>query len=308
MNLSLITCNLVFLCLLSSTALSQEVIPLYDSEIPNSKPTPDTENTRMDGDILVISNVSRPTLTVYLPDPSKATGEAIIVVPGGGYNIIAGGHEGIDVAKRFSDMGIACFILKYRIPKSEWLVNPEIGPIQDAQRAIKLVRMNAKKWKISKNKVGILGFSAGGHLASTAATHFNKAYIPKKKKISFRPDFAVLVYPVISFTDDSATHTGSRDNLLGKNASPEKLREYSNELQVTEETPPTFLVHAKDDPVSVRNTELFADALNAKGISSEVLLYESGGHGFGLVNKTSDISWPDRVREWISRVVGKKHY
>jgi acetyl esterase/lipase len=301
MNLSFIRNNLIILCLVAVNSFSQQVMPLYDGEIPNSKPSPDTEKSETSEGMLIISNISRPTLTVYLPDPSKATGEAIIVVPGGGYHIVAAGHEGEDVAKRFNEMGIAAFVLKYRIPNSEWMANPEIGPIQDAQRAIQIVRLNAKKWKIDKNKVGMIGFSAGGHLASTAATHYNTSYIPKKKKISFRPDFLILVYPVITFVD-SAAHTGSRKNLLGENPTPEKMREYSNELQITPETPPTFLVHAKDDPVSVRNTILFADSLAAKGVLSEVLLYEAGGHGFGLVNKTSDILWPDRVREWLKKV------
>ena len=198
-------------------------------------------------------------------------------------------------------MGIAAFVLKYRIPDTTWMIHPEIGPIQDAQRAIQMVRENAKKWNIRTDRVGILGFSAGGHLASTAATHFKKSYIPNKKNISLRPDFLVLVYPVISFVD-SAAHIGSMENLLGKNSSMEKRKEYSGELQVTPETPPTFLVHAKNDPVSVRNTMLFADSLNAKGVFSEVLLYEEGGHGFGLVNKTSDILSADRVREWLNKV------
>jgi acetyl esterase/lipase len=181
------------------------------------------------------------------------------------------------------------------------MVNPEIGPIQDAQRAIQIVRQNAKKWNINKDKVGVLGFSAGGHLASTAATHYNHAYIPNKKKVNLRPDFLILVYPVITFVD-TAAHNGSMTNLLGPNPTEEKKREYSNELQITSQTPPTFLVHAKNDPVSVRNTILFADSLNAKGVFSEVLLYEEGGHGFGLVNKTSDIQWPDRVREWLKKL------
>ena len=143
----------------------------------------------------MIHNVSRPTLDCLLADPAKATGEAIVVVPGGGYGIVAAGHEGVDVAKRLNELGIAAFVLKYRIPNAEWMENPEIGPIQDAQRAIQLVRLNAKKWKVNKNKVGMLGFSAGGHLASTAATHFNKSYIPKKKGISLRPDFACVDLP-----------------------------------------------------------------------------------------------------------------
>lgn len=304
MNLSLIKFKMTILCLSALSAFSQQVMPLYDGKIPNSKPAPDTERSETNEGIFVIHNLSRPTLTVYLPDPAKATGEAIVVVPGGGYGIVAAGHEGVDVAKRLNELGIAAFVVKYRIPNAEWMENPEIGPIQDAQRAIQLVRLNGLKWNVNKNKVGMLGFSAGGHLASTAGTHFNKSYIPKKKGISLRPDFLVLIYPVITFTD-TATHTGSRDNLLGPNASPEKLKEYSNELQVTPETPPTFLVHAKDDPVFVRNTILFADSLNAKGVPSEVLLYESGGHGFGLVNPTSDINWPDRLREWMNKLPAK---
>jgi acetyl esterase/lipase len=301
MNLSFIHYKLIALLLFTGNVYSQQVYPLYHSKIPNSKPSVNTESSTVRDSILIVSNVSRPTLTAYFPDPSKATGEAIIVVPGGGYSILAAGHEGTDVAMRFKEMGITTFVLKYRIPNSEWMINPEIGPLQDAQRAIQIVRENAKKWKINKNKVGILGFSAGGHLASTAATHFNKSYVPNKKKTNLRPDFLVLIYPVITFTD-SALHKGSMENLLGKNASPEKRREYSNELQITPQTPPTFLVHAKDDPVSVRNTILFADSLNAKGVFSEVLLYESGGHGFGLVNKTSDIMWPERVRDWLRKI------
>jgi acetyl esterase/lipase len=214
---------------------------------------------------------------------------------------VAAGHEGADVAKKLNEMGITAFVLKYRIPDTTWMVNPEIGPIQDAQRAIQMVRENAKKWNINTHKIGMLGFSAGGHLVSTAATHYKKSYIPNKKKISLRPDFVVLIYPVISFVD-SAMHRGSLENLLGKDATLEKRKQFSAELNITPQTPPTFLVHAKDDPVSVRNTILFADSLNEKGVFSEVLVYESGGHGFGLVNKTSDISWPDRLREWMNKL------
>jgi acetyl esterase/lipase len=298
MNLSFISCKLIVLSLITLNTFSQQVMPLYPSVIPNSKPAPDTESSTINDGILVISNINKPTLTVYLPEESKATGEAIIVVPGGGYHIVAAGHEGSDVAKKLNEMGIAAFVLKYRIPDTTWMINPETGPIQDAQRAIQIVRENAGKWKIKKNKIGMLGFSAGGHLVSTAATHYKKSYIPNKKKISLRPDFVVLVYPVISFVD-SAMHKGSLENLLGENASLKKRKEFSAELNVTPQTPPTFLVHAKDDPVSVRNTTLFADSLNAKGVFSEVLLYASGGHGFGLVNKTSDISWTERLHKWM---------
>lgn len=290
------------LILASMNVFSQQVFPLYPSEIPNSKPSPDKEATTVNPDsIVVISNISRPTITAYFPPEGKANGDAIIVCPGGGYSIVAAKHEGIDVAKRLNEMGITAFVLKYRIPNAEWMQNPEIGPLQDAQRAIQFVRENAKKWKLNKKRIGMMGFSAGGHLASTAGTHFKKSYIPNKKKINLRPDFLVLVYPVISFSD-SIGHTGSRDNLLGKNASKEKIEEYSNELQVTEKTPPTFLVHAKDDWVNYRNTIAFADALNEKGVEAEVLLFEVGGHGFGLTNKKSDIQWIERMQRWLEKI------
>jgi acetyl esterase/lipase len=280
-------------------SFSQQEIPLYDNEIPGSKPSPNLESSTInEGGILIIDKVSRPTLTAYFPPQGKANGTAVIICPGGGYGVLAASHEGSDVAKRFNEMGITAFVLKYRIPNDEWMVNKETGPLQDAQRAIQLVRENAGKWNVNKKRIGIMGFSAGGHLASTAGTHFKKPYIKVKKKTNLRPDFMILVYPVITFVD-SVAHTGSRDNLLGKNPSAEKLKEYSNELQVTPETPPTFLVHAKDDPVSYRNTILFADALNKNNVYSEVFLYEAGGHGFGMINKSSEIRWMDRVEKWI---------
>jgi acetyl esterase/lipase len=301
MNLSFINSNLIILILLAFNSYSQQVLPLYPNGIPNSKPVPDTESSATNDGIVIVSNVSRPSLTVYLPDKSTSTGEAIIVVPGGGYHILAAGHEGVDIAKHLNERGIAAFVLKYRIPDTTWMIKPETGPIQDAQRAIQIVRENVKKWNLNKDKIGMLGFSAGGHLVSTVATHYNKAYISNKKKINLRPDFVALIYPVISFVD-SSMHIGSAENLLGKNASLEKRQEFSAELNISPETPPTFLVHAKDDPVSVRNTILYADSLNAKGVFSEVVLYESGGHGFGLVNKTSDISWPEKLHEWMKKL------
>ena len=171
----------------------------------------------------------------------------------------------------------------------------------DAQRAIQLVRENAKQYGIDKDRIGLMGFSAGGHLASTAGTHFNKQYIPGKKKTNLRPDFMILVYPVISFAD-SIANMGSRNNLLGENPSPEKIREYSNELHVTKKTPPTYLVHAEDDSgVKVQNMLLFATALQEHKVPFDFYLYEKGGHGFGVNNKTSDIKWMDLVEDWMKR-------
>lgn len=222
MNLSFMKYLIIsILIILTMNSIAQEVIRLYPGAIPNSKPSPDLEYSEINDDnILLISKISRPTLTAYFPAPGKSNCDAIIICPGGGYSIVAAGHEGADVAKKLNELGITAFVLKYRIPDSSWMINPETGPLQDAQRAIQVVRENATRWKISKNSIGILGFSAGGHLASTAATHFNKAYIPNRKRISLRPDFLVLVYPVITMTD-TAQHISSKKICLAK---PQQLK------------------------------------------------------------------------------------
>ncbi len=282
---------------------AQTTYPLYEKEIPNSKPAANEEQSTTGADgILRISKVSIPSLTMYVPEEGKANGTSVIICPGGGYSILAASHEGSDVARRLNEMGITAFVLKYRIPSDETMVDRSIGPLQDAQKAILMVRENAAKWHLKKNKIGIMGFSAGGHLASTAGTHFNKSYIDNPKKISLRPDFMILGYPVISFTD-SLAHMGSRNNLIGKDADFLKIVLYSNEKQVTDKTPPTFLVHAKDDgAVKVANTTEFAGALQRHRVPVEVYLYERGGHGFGMKNKTSDVRWMDLLQEWLKKM------
>jgi acetyl esterase/lipase len=282
---------------------SQKIIPLYKDAIPNAKETADEETGQSLGDnVYNISNISRPTLTIYLPPKEKANGTAVIICPGGGYRVVSAQHEGIDVARRFNEMGIAAFVLKYRLPDDKFMTNKEIVPLQDAQRAIQIVRSNAKRYHINKDRVGILGFSAGAHLASTAGTHFKTAYIDNKKKINLRPDFMILVYPVISFTD-SIGHIGSRDRLIGNNPSEEKIKAYSNELQITPHTPPAFLIHAKDDKaVPVKNSLAFAAALKKNKVGAEVYLFEKGGHGFGMNNKTSKLKWIDLVEQWIKNL------
>lgn len=285
-----------------SAVSAQTTLPLYKDSIPNSRWTPDTETSEINADsVLIVHNISRPTLSVYLPPKNQRTGAAVIICPGGGYWIAAAGHEGSDVAKKFVEMGIAAFVLKYRIPNDQTMINKEIGPIQDAQRAIQVVRENATTWGIEKDKLGIMGFSAGGHLASTAGTHFQNTYIDNPAGTNLRPDFMILVYPVISF-NDSIGHIGSRDQLLGKVPSPEKIKAYSNELQVTANTPPTFLVHAKDDPVKVENSLAFADALKKANVPVEIYLYEKGGHGYGMYNKTSPVRWMDLVQQWMRKM------
>lgn len=279
--------------------MSQKIIPLY-TDIPNSIKTENIEKeTHENGGVLIVSNVSVPTLTVFLPTEKKANGTAVIICPGGGYGILAADHEGYAVAKRFNEMGITAFVLKYRIPNDATMPDKSIGPLQDAQRALQLVRMNAQQWHVDTHKIGIMGFSAGGHLASTAGTHFDKAVIRNEDHINLRPDFMILIYPVISFTD-SIGHIGSRDNLLGKNPGEEKIKYYSNELQVTDKTPPTFLVHSKDDDaVKVNNSIDFAAALTAHGVKNEVYLFEKGGHGYGMNNPTSDVKWMDKLSAWL---------
>ena len=280
-------------------AQSPAAIHLYDGKIPNSKVYSVEEKWEESGGILRVSEISKPTLTPYLLSKDKANGTAVIIFPGGGYRINAIGHEGFDIAKKLNEWGVTAFVLKYRIPNDAAMENKEIGPLQDAQRAIQLVRERAAEWNINPDRIGIMGFSAGGHLASTAGTHFEKAVIENPKKINLRPDFMILGYPVISF-DSEIMHGGSRENLLGKNPVQEKIYEYSNERQVTAKTPPTFLVHASDDQaVQPENSIRFYQALVKNKVPAELHIYQAGGHGFGLHNKTTTDNWMERLQSWL---------
>ena len=282
----------------NSDKIAASIIKLYPDKIPNEIVGPDTE-TKADDGIPRISNISRPTLTVYLPAKEKATGAAVVICPGGGYGINAYKHEGTDVAELLAAKGIAAFILKYRLPSDKIMKDKSIGPLQDAQQAIRIVRQRAKEWNVNPSKIGIAGFSAGGHLASTAGTHFQKSLIDNPENTSVRPDFMILLYPVISFTD-SIGHIGSRTNLIGKDPSADMIRLYSNELQVTSQTPPTFLMHAgDDDAVQVENSLRFYEALNDNKVPAELFIFPKGGHGFGLVNPTSPDRWMDRCLDWM---------
>ncbi len=281
---------------------AQQIMPLYNDSIPNSIAGKDEETITYKDGIMIVSKVSRPTLTAYLPSPAIATGTAVIVCPGGAYSILAASHEGSEVAKELNKVGVAVFVLKYRIPSDATMPNKEIGPLQDAQQAIKTIRSRATEWNINPAKIGIMGFSAGGHLAASAGVHYTKALIENPTNISLRPDFLILIYPVISF-QDSLTHSGSRNNLLGKNVSQAKKDYYSNELQVTDNTPTTFLVHATDDnAVKVDNSIKFYEALVQHHVPAEIHIYEKGGHGFGTLkhNITTD-SWMDRLVDWLKQ-------
>jgi len=266
---------------------SHEVEPLWSNSAPGSKG--DT-----DGD--------KPTLTIYLPAKEKSTGTAVVICPGGGYGNLAMDHEGHQIAQWLNSLGVAGFILKYRHSNSgAGYGHP--APLQDAQQAIRIVRSRAEEWNIETKQIGILGFSAGGHLASSTGTHFNQRYYDAKDSIdhiSCRPDFMILIYPVISFTEWYA-HTGSRRNLLGKNPDKNLVEDLSNEKQVTSDTPPTFLVHANDDKgVPPENSIYFYLALRKAKVPAEMHIYEKGGHGFGLGKKNSAVSsWSSRCADWM---------
>jgi acetyl esterase/lipase len=298
-----------FLLSLSAMSFGQQVIPLYNYPIPNARTVSYEETSQIlaDSQILVLGNVTLPTLTIFLPSKQKANGASIVICPGGGYTCVAINHEGYAVAKKLSQSGIAAFVLKYRIPDDRSMINKEIGPLQDAQRAIQMVRQHAKQWNLDPNRVGIMGFSAGGHLASTEGTHLNQIVIENKDRVNLRPDFMILVYPVISFTD-SIGHLGSRNQLLGPDPSQAKIKAYSNEWQVTANTPPTFLVHAKnDDVVQVKNSLYFYQALKENKVPTELYLFDKGGHGFGLTNPASDVQWIDLAVGWLQKEGWLRH-
>lgn len=286
-----------------SIGYTQEIRPIWSGDIPNYQAIGDTESIDR-GNILWIQNVQEPTLEIYLPTERNATGQAVVICPGGAYFGLAYDWEGTDFAKWFNSKGIAAFVLKYRLPTSTSVVTKHLAPLQDAQRAIRMVRQNADDWFIAKDQIGIMGFSAGGHLASTLGTHFEEDLLLSSDPmdaLSARPDFMILVYPVITM-DSSYTHGFSQTNLLGENPEPAMIEHFSNELQVTEDTPPTFLVHASDDDaVPVMNSLLFYQALQKKGVETEMHIYPSGGHGFafGLEQDGYLRTWVNRLYDWL---------
>ena len=275
----------------------EKAIPLYPNGVPNSKPTP-ASYIEKTNETSWITDVSQPALTPYLPAKGTANGTAVVVCPGGSYAGLASAHEGVAIAQAFNKIGVTAFVLKYRLPSDDIMTDRSIGPLQDAQTAILIVRKHAAEWGIAPNKIGIIGFSAGGHLVSTAGTHFDKPVIENKENISLRPDFMMLIYPVITFGEFA--HVGSRENLIGKTPSAVQLELYSNEKQVTANTPPTFLVHAQDDKtVPVQNSLMFYDALLKNNVKAEMHLFQEGGHGFGLNNSKNKGKWFDWATNWL---------
>lgn len=305
MNIFKLVLLSVFLLFFKQIHSQNHVLPLWTDKVPNHKSSDQIEKRDTNG-IIRISNVQKPDISVFLPSKSNSTGQAVIICPGGGYQILAYDWEGTDIAKWLNSLGIAGIVLKYRLPNPNSNIIPYKSPLLDAQRAIRLTRFYAKKWNIDPDKIGIMGFSAGGHLASTAGTHFDmgdKNAIDPVDRLSSRPDFMMLGYPVISF-NDSITHQGSKSNLLDDYFSPELEKEFSNELQVTEKTPPTFLFHAADDKaVSPLNSIVFYNELIKNNVASELLILPEGGHGFSLaIGKPYINIWTKNCESWLKYI------
>jgi acetyl esterase/lipase len=284
----LCTASVVFAQVPNIIGTQTQVIPLWDQSAPGAL-----------GD----GPADRPFVTVYPPWPAtptgRASGTAIIIAPGGGYQSLAVTHEGVQVANWLNAMGVTAFVLQYRLgPRYRHPV--ELG---DAQRAIRLVRSRAKEWNLAVDRIGMMGFSAGGHLAATAATHYDDGKAQASdpiERMSSRPDFLILGYPVISF-DSAITHAGSRRNLLGENPDPKLVEELSNELRVTAQTPPAFLFHTTNDPaVPVENSVAFYRALIRAKVPAEMHLFENGPHGVGLALADPALSvWPSLLSNWL---------
>lgn len=286
--------------MLSDINAQTDTILLYPKGTPGLIGLQIPEDSKTTDGITRVKDITQPALYVYQPK-TKASDVAVIICPGGGYGILAIDHEGYEIAQWFNDRGVTAFVLKNRLPQDELFENSEIRPLQDVQQAFRIIRKNAAEYGISPDKIGIMGFSAGGHLASTASTHFHTQVGEiTDPSISVRPDFSLLIYPVITFGSVN-THSGTRDNLVGANAPADKIDLYSNEKQVTAETPPTFLISTTDDFVSPENSILYFEACRKNNVPVEMHIYEKGGHGYALKkNGLGPVeSWPDRMEDWM---------
>ncbi len=281
---------------LNLSCKAQQVITLYTGAAPFALPVDDMESsaksTSGNGRFFV-TNVTRPTLTVYLPKKINEQRTAVIICPGGGYNRLSIEDGGYEAAKVLADAGIAAFVLKYRTNRDSAYTDYSKVPLSDLKQAMDIVYSNAVKWNIDTSHVGVLGFSAGGHLTAMAATTFTIR----------KPVFTLLAYPVISFLDSLTSKTSnSRSNLLGKKITEEDKVIYSPELHITNATPPAFIVHAEDDNTSlVGNSMAYYAGLKKNNVEAQLLLYQKGGHGFALYNKAEDKYWMPDALKWLAR-------
>jgi acetyl esterase/lipase len=276
------------------TSVAQQEVPLYKNEIPGAK---ELAIDKSNDDKSVFFRVSTPTLRLYLGAKDSLPKTAVILCAGGGYAALNIKREGYNIAEAFNKKGVAAFVLKYRLPDDKTNTNKTIAPLQDAQQAIKMVRDSATTWGIDPNRIGIMGFSAGGHLAGSAGVHYSDCLIPNLSKTSLRPDFMLLIYPVISF-EPAYGHIGSRDNLIGKKPAVDSINYFSLEKHVNSKTSPTFLTHPGDDGlVSVMNSVLFYQALQKCGVPADLHIYAKGGHGYDTTPTFDE--WFGRCLNWM---------
>jgi len=297
----LLSCTFLVFCLLlqqKSFAQKESEIQLYAHEVPNAlKSTlPERAKFSNNGQLIALSNVINPRLLVFRPETPNGT--AVIICPGGGYRNL--NIENVRfIAHRLMKMGITSFVLTYRLPADSLMIDKSTGAMQDVQQALRIVRQKAGDFELNFNRIGVWGSSAGGHLAAMAGTHWNKSYDPKSDTTGLRPDFLILAWPVISFRA-GMVHHGSMLNLLGKKPTEQQLSDYSADEQVDSQTPPTFLVHASDDPtVPVDNSIRFYQALKKHKVSAELHIYEKGGHGFGISPDVKN-SWMSQLEIWFA--------
>ena len=289
-----------FSILMITNTMNAQYKPLYKS-IPNQIVVPNEEREDPFEGIIIVSKVTEPAYQYFRVKEDNIKRPCVIIYPGGAYFILASGHEGVEAAKFFNSIGVNAMVVKYRIPNDNAQVDKSIAPLQDAQQAMLLARSNAATWGIDANKIGILGFSAGGHLAASLSSHYADVKIDNPLNISLRPNFQILIYPVITMKDFG--HTGSKENLIGKNPTDAQVQYYSNELNVNDQTPPAFIVHAKnDDAVPVQNAYEYDKALKANKVASTLFLFEKGGHGFGMKNPTSTIQWTTPLTQWLREI------
>ncbi len=284
-------------------------LPLWNKNIPNQNNIKIVEKRDTNENFISILEVDKPIIEVYLPSKRNNSGKAVVICPGGGYSILAYDWEGSDIAKWLNSNGICGIVVKYRLPHTANNIEGRLSPFLDAQRAMRLTRFHAKEWGIDSNKIGIMGFSAGGHLASTLGTHFNDNFFVTDKidSVNCKPDFMILMYPVITFREPYL-HAGSRHFLIGDNPDTSLINYYSNELHVTKDTPPTFLVHAGDDKaVPVENSIMFFEKLEENNVPAEMHIFPEGGHGFSLaIGRGSLEQWKDLCITWIKKITSDK--
>ena len=280
------------------------ILNVWNGKIPGAIESPrfKEDTIKIENGKIRISRVINPTITIYSPDKRISTETAVLICPGGGYSRLSMDNEGTDISTWLNKNGITAIILKYRLPNDTIMVNKSIGPLQDVQEAMRIVRRHASEWNINPDKIGIIGFSAGGHLASTLATRFNEK-VYESDTTSSRPSFAILGYPVITMSELN-THTGSRKNLIGKSPDPVMVEYFSNELHVLKNSPPTFIFQSEDDKtVPVQNSIDYYTALKNNGVPAELHIYPKGGHGFGLaLNGGTESTWTDSCLKWLKQI------